>query len=60
MTADSRFPDNSIVGGKPARHLEENTEAMDLYMPEYCNYYYKNLVITQPSSNKDKEKKEAA
>ena len=49
VTADSRIPDNSIFGGKPAKFLDENSEAMDLYMPEYCNNYYKNLVITQPN-----------
>jgi carbonic anhydrase/acetyltransferase-like protein (isoleucine patch superfamily) len=59
VTSDSRIPDNSIIAGKPAKFLEENSEAMDLYMPEYCNNYYKNLIITQPISV-SKEKREAA
>jgi carbonic anhydrase/acetyltransferase-like protein (isoleucine patch superfamily) len=57
VTPDTKIPDNCVFGGKPAKYLGEITEAADIMMSEFCNNYYKNLVITQSTIIKDKEDK---
>jgi dynactin-5 len=49
ITPDMKIPDNSVFGGKPAQYLGEITETQDIIMSEYCNSYYKNLIVTQPN-----------
>jgi dynactin-5 len=46
---DTKVPDNSIFGGNPAKYLGEIAESADIMMSEFCNNYYKNLIITQAS-----------
>ena len=36
-----------MFGGRPAKYLGELTEGNDMVMSEFCNNYYKNLIITQ-------------
>jgi hypothetical protein len=56
VTPDCKVPDNCVFGGKPAKFLGEITEAADIMMSEFCNNYYKSLIITQPSVVKENEK----
>jgi len=49
-------PDNCVFGGKPAKFIGEITEAADIMMSEFCNNYYKSLIISQPSLVKENEK----
>lgn len=53
ITPDTKVPDNCVFGGKPAKYLGEITEAADIMMPEFCNNYYKSLIITQSSIVKE-------
>lgn len=47
IPCDTKIPDNSVFGGRPAKYLGELTEGNDMIMSEFCNNYYKNLIITQ-------------
>jgi dynactin-5 len=51
ITPDMKIPDNSVYGGKPGQYLGEITETQDIIMSEYCNSYYKNLIVTQAGIN---------
>lgn len=47
IPSDIKLADNSVYGGCPGKHLGENHESMELMMNEYCNNFYRNIIINQ-------------
>mmetsp|Transcript_29199 Transcript_29199/g.30321 ORF Transcript_29199/g.30321 Transcript_29199/m.30321 type:complete len:203 (-) Transcript_29199:111-719(-) len=47
---DARLVDNGIYAGVPAKFIGENYESAELMMSEFCNIFYKNILITTSSN----------
>lgn len=48
---DSKLVDNGIYSGVPAKFIGENFESAELMTTEFCNIFYKNLLITTNTSH---------